>query len=126
MSGRSWGTLRVVSGTRRALAIGTAVVGAALLPLGAVALVTLGPGLPVIWAGISLLVLPFRFGQTAYRKVGNNRLGFLAGTSVMALPMVLGLAYLVLADEPTARLSGVGLTVASALMVIWLWSSRDG
>jgi hypothetical protein len=115
-----------VSGTTRALGIGTAVFGAGLLPLGAVALVTFGPGLPVICAGIVLLVLPFRFGQTAYRTVGNNRPGLLAGTSVLALLMVLGLAYLVFADEPTARFSGAGLTVSSALIVIWLWSSRDG
>jgi hypothetical protein len=81
------------------LAIGSAAIGALLLPLGAVAVVRSGPGLPVIWAGLVLLALPFRFGQTAYRNVGNNRAGLWAATSVGALLILEGLAYLVLADS---------------------------
>jgi hypothetical protein len=113
-------------GTTRAFAVTTAVIGALLLPLGVAALVTFGPGLPVIWAALTLVVLPFRFGRTAYQKVGSNRPGLLVATSVLALLSVLGLAYLVFADEPTARLAGVALAVASTLIVIWLWLSRDG
>lgn len=115
-----------MSGSTRALAIGTAAIGALLLPLGALAMLTFGPGLPVIWAGVALLALPFRFGQTAYRKVTNNRAVSWAVTSVGALLILVGLAYPVLADQTTARLSGLCLAVASALVVIWLWSSRAG
>ena len=108
------------------MAIGTAVIGALLLPLGALGMVTFGPGLPVIWAGLALLALPFRFGQTTYRNVGNNRAGLWAMTAVGALLILVGLAYLVLADRTTAQLIGACLAAASALVVIWLWSSRAG
>ena len=108
------------------MAIGTAAIGALLLPLGALGVVTFGPGLPVIWAGLALLALPFRPGRTAYHNVGNNRAGLWAVTSVGALLILVGLAYLVLADPTTARLIGACLAAASALVVIWLWSSHAG
>lgn len=108
------------------MAIGTAAIGALLLPLGALGMVTFGPGLPVIWAGLALLALPFRIGQTAYRNVGNNRAVLWAATSIGAVLILVGLAYLVLADPTTARLIGACLAAASALVVIWLWSSHAG
>lgn len=83
-------------------------------------MVTFGPGLPVLACALGLIALPFGIGRQIAVPVMKARPSGLFAWAVGLALIALGLAYLALASESIARLSGAGLAVGVTVALLWL------